>query len=549
MKMQRFLPLVVVGLLSFLSGGWLLQRGTSRSGDVYEKARLFNDILAHIADYSIDSLAEGQLYEMAVDGLIEQLNDPYAGYLDREDVDELRERTTGTYGGLGMQIDVRDGWITVIAPIADTPAEAAGVESGDRIVEVDGESTFGWRNEKAVERLRGEPGTEITITVARPGVPEPFEFTLTRATILVTAVRTALRLTPDIGYMSLAYSTIGETVVQDVRSSVSELRDSGVRSLILDLRDTPGGVLDDAVDLVDLFLDEGLAIVDTRGRTAASTRSYQTRSAEEWAGMPLVVLVNGGTASAAEILAGALQDHDRAVILGTPTFGKGLVQTVFPLGPNEAFQLTTGRWYTPSGRSIQRPIRMVEGALRIVGGLEEEREDLSGDTTVVDSSAIFYTDAGRPVLGGGGIRPDLVVRADTLSDDERSFTRALGSQIPVYRDVLTTYALDLKAQGEPTDPSFEVTPAMRSEVLARLRERGIEISGATARAGARLLDEQIGYEIARYVFGREHEATRRTGDDAQVRAAIELLGGVATTEDLLARVDTVAEADAPAGTR
>ncbi len=537
MKPQRVLLLIFVGVVSFLCGGWLLQRGTSRSGEIYEKARLFEDILAHIADHSIDSLGEGQLYEMAIDGLIDQLNDPYAGYLDREDVSELRERTTGTYGGLGMQIDVRDGWITVIAPIADTPAEAAGVESGDRIVEVDGESTFGWRNEKAVERLRGEPGTKITITVSRPGVPEPIEFTLTRARIHVTSVRTALKLAPEIGYMSLAYSTIGETVVEDVRSSVSELRAAGARSLILDLRDTPGGVLDDAVDLVDLFLDDGLSIVETRGRSAESARSYRTRSAEEWPGMPVVVLVNGGTASAAEILAGALQDHDRAVILGTPTFGKGLVQTVFPLGPSQAFQLTTGHWYTPSGRSIQRPIREVDGALTIVGGFEEEQEDLSSDTTVVDSSAIFYTDAGRPVVGGGGIRPDVVVRSDTLTDGERAFTRVLGAEIPTYRDLLTSYALDVKARGELSDPSFEVTPAMRAEFLRRLQERGIEISGPIARGAAQLLDRQIGYEIVRYVFGREQESARRTRDDVQVRAAIELLDGVTTTVELFARLE------------
>lgn len=549
MKPQRVFLLVCVGVLSFLSGGWLLQRGTSRSGEIFAKARLFDNILAHIADYSIDSLGEGQLYEMAIDGLIDQLNDPYAGYLDREDISELRERTTGTYGGLGMQIDVRDGWITVIAPIADTPAEAAGVESGDRIVQVDGEPTFGWRNEEAVERLRGEPGTEITITVARPGVPESFEFTLTRAEIHVTSVRTAIKLTHEIGYMSLAYSTIGETVVEDVRSSVAGLRDAGARSLILDLRDTPGGVLDDAVDLVDLFLGEGLTIVETRGRSAESTRSYRTGSAEEWPGMPVVVLANGGTASAAEILAGALQDHDRAVILGTPTFGKGLVQTVFPLGPSQAFQLTTGRWYTPSGRSIQRPIREVDGTLRIVGGFEEEQEDLSSDTTVVDSSAVFYTDAGRPVVGGGGIRPDIVVRSDTLSDGERTFTRALGAQIPVYRDVLTSYALDIKAGGKLTDPSFEVTPAMRAELLTRLRERGIEISGSTARNAAPMLDRQIGYEIARYVFGREQEAARRTRDDNQVKAAIELLDGTTAAVDLFTRLEQAVRGGARSGTR
>jgi carboxyl-terminal processing protease len=536
MRGQRVLVLALVGVVAFVSGGWLLQRGISRSGGVYEKARLFNDIVSHIADHSVDSLDERQLYEMAVDGLLGQLDDPYVSYLGPDEFNELRERTSGTYGGLGIQIDVRDGWITVIAPIADTPAEAAGIESGDRIVEVQGESTLGWKNEKAVVELRGEPGTDVTITVMRPGVPDPFEFTLTRATIQVRSVRTVMMLTSEVGYLSLAYSTIGETVVQEVADGVAELREQGARSLVLDVRDTPGGILDEGVKLVDLFLDEDLLIVDTRGRTAAATRSYHTRRGQEWAAMPIVVLVNGGTASAAEILAGALQDHDRALIVGTPTFGKGLVQTVFPMGRGQAFQLTTGRWYTPSGRSIQRPIREVNGRLRIVGGLEEELRDRSRDTTVVDSSMVFYTEAGRPVIGGGGIRPDITVRLDTLTSGEQEFTRALGSQIPLYRDVLTSYALDVKAGGEVTDPDFQVTPAMRAGVLARLRERGIGLSNATARAAAKLLDSQIGYEVTRYVFGREQEFMRRTRDDAQVSAAVRLLDGVSTTDQLLAGV-------------
>jgi carboxyl-terminal processing protease len=472
---------------------------------------------------------------MAIDGLLEQLDDPYANYLGPEDVADLRERTSGTYGGLGMQIDVRDGWITVIAPMAETPAEAAGIESGDRIIEVDGESTYGWKNEKAVIELRGEPGSEVRIKISRPGVPEPFEFNLTRATVLIRSVQAAMMLTPEIGYLSLAYSTIGESVVQEVKQSTAELIDRGAQSVVLDLRDNPGGVLDDGVELTDLFLDPDLVVVDTRGRDAQAGRTYSTRTSQQWPDVPFVVLVNGGTASAAEILAGALQDHDRAVILGTPTFGKGLVQTVFPLSPNEAFQLTTGHWYTPSGRSIQRPIRRIDGVLRIVGGFEEERADLSGDTTVVDSSTLFYTDAGRAVIGGGGIRPDITVRMDTLSDGERAFTMAIGSRIPLYRDVLATYALDVKAGNRISRPDFTVTPAMRAELVRRLTDRGVELTGAVVAGARALLDEQISYEIARYVFGRDEETKRRVRADAQVGEALTLLRGVGTTEELFAR--------------
>ncbi|UCG88835.1 MAG: PDZ domain-containing protein, partial [Gemmatimonadota bacterium] len=327
MKSRPIIVLALVAMAALLSGGWLVQRGIVRAGTVYEQARLFQDVLAHIAEHAVDTLDEVQLYDLAIDGLIEQLDDPYASFLRADEVSELRERTTGTYGGLGIQIDLRDGWITVIAPIADTPAEEAGIESGDRIIEVEGVSTFGWRNDKAVAELRGDPGTSVLLTVERPGVPEPFEVTLTRATIQIKSVQAVLMIQPDVGFVSLTYSTIGETVVQEVSEAVTELRDQGARSLILDLRDTPGGLLDEGIALTDLFLDRDQIVVDTRGRTVAATETYRTRTDQQWPGMPIVVLVNGGSASAAEIFAGALQDHDRAVILGTPTFGKGLVQT------------------------------------------------------------------------------------------------------------------------------------------------------------------------------------------------------------------------------
>jgi carboxyl-terminal processing protease len=538
MKGSRLILLGLVFVAALISGGWLLQRGSARSQNVYEKARLFEDIVAHIAEYAVDSLSEAELYELAIEGLIGELNDPYATYLGPEEVRELTERTTGNYGGLGMQIDVRDGWITVIAPIADTPAEAAGIESGDRIVEVEGESTFGWRNEQAVRELRGAPGTEVRIAIARPGVPEPFDLTLTRASVHVKSVQAALLLEQQIGYVSLAYSTMGNTVVEEVRQAIDSLRGVGARSLIFDLRDSPGGLLTEGVTLTDLFIGEGQVMVRTNGRNPRVRGSYEAEYGEAWPGMPIVVLVNGGTASAAEIIAGALQDHDRALVLGTPTFGKGLVQTVFPLGPENAFQLTTGRWQTPSGRTIQRPIRRVGDRLRIVGGAEEERADRTGDTTFVDSSSVFYTDAGRAVVGGGGIRPDFTVRLDTLSTREQEFSRALGSNIPVYRDVLTSYALELKGNGTISTTDFAVTRSMRNELIRRFRDRGIDLPAAVFQGAGDFLDRQLGYETARYVFDRDAEALRRIRDDAQVARAMELLEGVGNPAELFERAES-----------
>jgi carboxyl-terminal processing protease len=321
-----------------------------------------------------------------------------------------------------------------------------------------------------------------------------------------------------------------------VKRAVTQLRDEGARSLILDLRDTPGGLLDEGIALTDLFLDRDQVVVDTRGRSRASIETYRTRDEQQWPEMPIVVLVNGGSASAAEIIAGALQDHDRAVILGTPTFGKGLVQTVYPFAPDHALQITTGRWYTPNGRSIQRPIQLVGESLQIVGGREEELADRSGDTTVTESSEVYYTDAGRPVIGGGGIRPDVTVRPDTLTDEEQAFWRALGADIPAYRGAVTTYALELKAGGAITRRDFRATAAMRDELMRRLREHGIDVPNATVRGARSVLTRQLEYEVTRYVFGRDVETMRRTRDDVQVSRALELLQGAPTPEQLLARV-------------
>jgi carboxyl-terminal processing protease len=208
------------------------------------------------------------------------------------------------------------------------------------------------------------------------------------------------------------------------------------------------------------------------------------------------------------------------------------------LGPDRAIQLTTGRWQTPNGRTIQRPIRRVGSRLRIVGGAEEEREDRMGDTTFVDSSAVFHTDAGRVVVGGGGIRPDVTVRLDTLTDSEQEFVRSLGADIPVYRDVLTSYAIELKGEGVVTSTDFVVTRRMRNELIRMFRERGIDLPDELFSGAAEFLDQQLGYEVARYVFDRDEEARRRIRDDAQVAEAMALLDNVGSVAELLRRIDT-----------
>ncbi|HEU5261700.1 MAG TPA: S41 family peptidase [Gemmatimonadales bacterium] len=527
MKLRNVVVVALTSVVALATGGWLLQREAVPAGSVYQQARLFEDVLAHVADYYVDSLDERQLYQMAIDGMLDQLQDPYSVFLKRDDFRALSEATTGNYGGLGIQIDVRDGWITVVAPLPDTPAERAGIQSGDRIVILDGRSTEGWKNDQAVKELRGQPGTQVELKVRRVGVEQPLTFTLTRATIHIRSVQVSMMLDDKVGYISL--SPVSETSASELTQALGSLVQKGLKSLILDLRGNPGGLLDQGVAVSDLFLDPGQEVVATRGRAPNTTRTFKDAKPQLWPSLPIVVLVNGGSASAAEIITGALQDHDRAVVVGTPTFGKGLVQSLWNLTPETGLKLTTARWYTPSGRTIQRNSKSEAEQEAQVAAAEEGR-----DTTKVDSSLVFRTDRGRIVVGGGGIRPDLFVAADTFTTAERAFMRALGNKIPVFRDVLASYALELKGANRVTGPTFAVTDDMVSEVLRRLRQRGAGVADSAVAGARTLIAQELGYETARYVFGRPAEVRRRMSEDPQVQAALTLARRARSPEDLLA---------------
>ncbi len=527
MKHRKLVLVTVVTGVALATGGWLLQREAEPAASVYQQARLFDLVLERIADDYVDSLDERQLYQMAIDGLLDQLHDPYSVFLKREDFRALSEATSGNYGGLGIQIDVRDGWITVIAPLPDTPAEHAGIESGDRIVTLDGRPTEGWKNDQAVKELRGQPGTAVELRVRRVGVEQPLTFKITRATIHIRSVYTSMMLDDHVGFIAL--SPVSETSAEELTTAIAGLAKLGMRSLILDLRGNPGGLLDQGIAVSELFLDPGQEVVATRGRAPNSSRVYTDKKAQTWPGLPIVVMVNGGTASAAEIIAGALQDHDRALLVGTPTFGKGLVQSLWALTPETALKLTTARWYTPSGRTIQRKSRNETDQEAQVALSEEGR-----DTSKVDTAQVFRTDRGRVEFGGGGIRPDLFVPSDTLNPAERAFVKALGNKVTVYRDVLSSYALELKGSGRLTDPGFVVTDEMIREVQRRLRERGAALTDSVAAGGGKLIAQEIGYEAARYAFGRAVESRRRVADDHQVQEALALARRAKSPQDLLA---------------
>ena len=533
---QRWSLIALVAVISFFSGGWLLQRAVSSDGNVYQQARLFDDVLGHVSTYYVDSIGETDLYQKATRGMLEQLMDPYSVLLTGDDYKALTEQTSGNYAGLGIQIDVRDGWITVVAPLPETPAERAGVETGDQIIEVDGKSTEGWKNDQAVKALRGEAGSKIVITVRRSGIPDPIKYRLTRAQIHMRSVPQGTLFDAGVGYISL--NPVSETSAEELRQEIASMKGKGMKSLIMDLRGNPGGLLDQGVKVADLFLDSRQEIVSTRGRARGSTKEFFDDARQAWPDLPIVVLVNDGTASAAEIIAGALQDHDRAVVVGAPTFGKGLVQTLFPLGEGVALKLTTARWFTPSGRTIQRIAKdeedqAAQAAMAVVSDTVLGAPDKESTDSALKERPIFHTDAGRVVRGGGGIVPDLVIRPDSLTSAERDFAKALGNSLPQYRDALTTIALDAKKTSSIKSEAFKVTPEMRQQVLQKLRAKDVQISPAVFNGAGTLIDEQLGFEIARYVFGRPAEFRRRAARDVQMQTAMGLLRKAQTPKQLL----------------
>jgi carboxyl-terminal processing protease len=516
---------VLAGALG--TGGWLLQKGIEHGSVNYVGARLFDDVVAHVANQYVDSIPLPDLYTKAAAGMVNELGDPHSVYLSSRRLGALTESTTGNYAGLGIQIDVRNGWITIISPLPGTPAERAGIQPGDRIVAVDGKSTEGYTPDEARETLRGPEGSKVSITVDRPGVEALLSFTLQRAEIHVASVRHPTLLSNDVGYVDL--TIFSESSDSELRAAVDSLRRAGMKTLIFDLRSNPGGLLEQGVAISDLFLDRGQKIVSMRGRAPGTDHDFTDQARELWPDLRLVTLVDGHSASAAEIVAGALQDHDRSVILGSTTYGKGSAQSVFKLGDDAgALKLTTARWYTPSGRSIQKPL----------SDTTEDDGSAAPDTLAekpLSKRKPYRTDSGRLVYGGGGITPDLIVANVDSATAMLALWRQVGQDIPAFRDALTKYALSVKARRTVTSPDFTVTPAMREEFWQLARSRGVSVDSAVRDSSARAVDKLLTVEVSRFVFGSEAAFHRQVKDDRVIAAALELAEGARSEEDLLAR--------------
>lgn len=510
-RRARWGGLLAILVLSILSGGWLLRRKAAPDGSVYQQARLFENVVASIHDHYIDSLAEGDLYQTAAKALVASLRDPYAELLTRESYRQYQRQMSGTEVDVGLTSDSRTG------------SGRAKLGPGDEILSIDGKSTRGWSARRVEEALSAGSGAIVTVVVRPKGSDTPVVRRLTRTVVHVPATSQGILLGGGVGYVELR--RISDGAAAELRQAVDRLVAEGMTSLVLDLRGDPGGLINEGVRVASLFLKTGDTVAFSRGRSGNHSKVYLAGTTGGWRGLRLAVLVNHGTASSAELIAGALQDHDRAAILGTPSFGKGVLQTTYPLGDEIAIKLTTARWYTPSGRTVQR--------------LKPDAEGAPGNRTPAQLPQIMRTASGRAIPDASGILPDLPVRGIPRSDAERVLLGALGEDLGVFRAVLSDYAAHMKKTRPPQTESFRATQEMRDEVFERLQQNDVELSRSTYDGASGYVDEQLGYEITRAVFGAVAEARRRALSDRQMQTAVRLLRRTTTQEQVL----TVAQAE------
>ena len=407
------LPVVVLLLLPSSAG--------AASSDTYRQLNLFGDVFERVRADFVDEVQDKELIESAIDGMLMSL-DPHSSYLNPEKYEEMQVQTKGEFGGLGIEVTMENRLVKVVSPIDDTPAYRAGIKAGDLITHLDGKQVLSLTLSEAVESMRGPVGTDIVLTVRREGVDKPLEVTITRAIIKIRSVRS--RAEGDAGYIRI--TTFNEQTVNGVKKAVEDIRNQigdSMIGLILDLRNNPGGLLDQAVGVSDLFLDKG-EIVSTRGRRHDSTQRFNAKPGDLAEGLPLVLLINGGSASASEIVAGALQDHRRAIVLGTKSFGKGSVQTIIPISGRGAIRLTTARYFTPSGYSIQAK------------GIEPDIIVKQARIETVDDEKRRSEATLRNPLDGGGSEPD-----DPAKSNDRSDTAQQDYQLARALDLLRGLAL------------------------------------------------------------------------------------------------------------
>jgi carboxyl-terminal processing protease len=480
-------------------------------------ATVLGQVFQIVTQRAIDSLPEDSLYIRAARGLVNSLDDPYASLYNRKESEDFMRNAIGNdYGGLGMGISQEDSVVVVGDVFPQSPAERGGVERGDMILGIDSARVVGWSTDKVSQHLTGKVGTQVTVTFGRADMPAPIRTTFTRAVVHAAAVPYTLLLSDHVGYIPL--QRFNQSAGLEVAAAVKSLEARGADRFVVDLRGNGGGEVDQAVKVSSVFLRKGQAVVTQRER-GVPPNTLATVDLPVAADAPLAVLVDGNTASASEIVAGALQDHDRGLIVGANTFGKGIFQAVYNLDGGFVLKLTTGKWYTPSGRSIHRDRKMIDGRFVVV----------DSDSVNAAPPLVMRSDAGRKLLSRGGITPDVTVPLDTLSSPVQAMLRASLPHLAAIRSAIFDVA---RGQHGKVTRDFVVTPALLNAVRQQMEQSGIKMADSTFDGGASYLDELLTEESLRLTFGDSSVTRHALTQDSTAQRAIELLRRARTQPDL-----------------
>ena len=503
------------GLLSL----FILTGLAGREEDIWDRSvAKFSDIVSLIRDNYYREVDEDALISSSIRGMLETL-DPHSYFLNPDNLSRMREEYTGKYYGLGIQIQKHGENLVVIAPIEGTPASRLGIQPGDVISTIEGESTRPLSSFEAMQRLRGPKGAKVTITIVREGLEEPLEMTIVREEIPLHSVPYAFMITETTGYIFIR--NFAETTTEEFKERMEQLSREGMTELILDLRGNTGGPFFQSIELSDLFLPKGDVIVSIKGRNRIYNREFRAQRNDQFESIPLVILINRGSASASEIVSGAVMDNDRGYIVGEDSWGKGLVQTVFPLSENFAVALTTAKYFTPSGRSIQRDFEHIEDYILYKRAPDEERE-------------VRYTASGRKVLGQGGIAPDYRVTASlhaftielmnrgAFFGYARRFTAretALAENFVFPEDERTVAA----AGKIPLDRNFSPGLPVIEDFKLYLLSTKIEFEDQEFKEAEEEIKRELGREIVSSIWGGEEGIRSYRRSDAVVLKALEVM--------------------------
>ena len=504
-KRKLLLLVAAVAAVALLAGGTIGLYAQSQIGDsVTRQLIIFNEAFNRIMRYYVTAPDPQKLIAGAIKGMVGTL-DPHSQYLDAAAVRDLKTSTQGSFGGIGIQIGIRDNRLTVIAPMVGTPAARLGLMAGDRITKIEGRATKGITTEEAVAKLRGDPGTQVSITLEREGAAEPMDYTITRALIEIPSITYSGLLRDKIGYIWL--TNFSEKSGPDLGRAIRDLKSQGMRKLILDLRNNPGGLLNEAVEVSSYFLDKGSMVVFTKGRMADAERQFKVTTNPLFGpgDGPMVVLVNQGSASASEIVAGAMQDWDRALIVGQTSFGKGSVQTVMPLADSIAVKLTTAKYYTPSGRCIHRDNSAWQSG---------DLDSLAEDTTAAKETFATVGGLKRTVYGGGGIAPDLKVEMPKYNRVQTDLER---------KALFFKFAIKHTAAHPSIPESFAVDQAMVDEFKKLLNGDTLTVSEKEFTENLDYVKRAIKREILSKAHGDRAMYRFNLESDPQAQKALELL--------------------------